>query len=32
LGWIEVGVVPDYALLPDGGYCNTTFFCRRLTR
>jgi GNAT superfamily N-acetyltransferase len=32
LGWIEVGVVPDYALLPDGGYCNTTFFYRRLTR
>jgi GNAT superfamily N-acetyltransferase len=30
LGWIRVGVVPDYALLPGGGYCDTTFFYRRL--
>ena len=21
LGWVRVGVVPDYALLPDGGFC-----------
>lgn len=31
LGWIRVGVVPDYALLPRGGLCATTFFYRRLT-
>jgi GNAT superfamily N-acetyltransferase len=31
LGWIRVGVVPDYALLPNGGFCDTTFFYRRLT-
>lgn len=30
LGWIRVGVVPDYALLPAGGFCDTTFFYRRL--
>jgi RimJ/RimL family protein N-acetyltransferase len=30
LGWVRVGDVPDYALLPDGGFCNTTFFYRRL--
>jgi GNAT superfamily N-acetyltransferase len=30
-GWIRVGVVPDYALLPDGGLCDTTFFYRRLS-
>jgi ribosomal protein S18 acetylase RimI-like enzyme len=26
LGWQRVGVVPDYALLPDGALCATTFF------
>ena len=30
LGWVRVGVVPDYALLPGGGLCDTTFFYRRL--
>ena len=30
LGWIRVGVVPDYALWPQGGFCSTTFFYRRL--
>jgi GNAT superfamily N-acetyltransferase len=30
LGWVRVGLVPDYALLPDGGFCDTTFFYRRL--
>ncbi|MGA2399360.1 MAG: GNAT family N-acetyltransferase [Steroidobacteraceae bacterium] len=30
LGWVRVGVVPDYALLPRGGFCATTFFYRRL--
>jgi GNAT superfamily N-acetyltransferase len=31
LGWVKVGVVPDYALWPQGGLCATTFFYRRLT-
>lgn len=26
LGWRRVGVVPDYAYLPEGGLCATTFF------
>jgi GNAT superfamily N-acetyltransferase len=30
LGWTELGVVPDFALLPDGGLCDTTFFWKRL--
>jgi GNAT superfamily N-acetyltransferase len=30
LGWERVGAVPDYALLPEGGLCATTFFYRRL--
>ncbi|MEZ0334129.1 MAG: N-acetyltransferase family protein [Gemmatimonadales bacterium] len=31
LGWTKVGVVPDYALWPDGRPCDTTFFYRRLS-
>jgi GNAT superfamily N-acetyltransferase len=30
LGWQRAGVVPDYALLPDGGYCATCFYYRKL--
>lgn len=30
LGWQSVGVVPDYALLPHGGLCQTRFYYRRL--
>ena len=30
LGWHLCGVVPDYALLPQGGFCDTTFFYRQL--
>jgi GNAT superfamily N-acetyltransferase len=30
LGWERVGIVPDYALLPAGGLCATTFYYRRL--
>lgn len=26
LGWERVGVIPDYALWPQGGLCATTFF------
>lgn len=25
-GWTRVGVIPDYALMPDGRYCATTIF------
>jgi GNAT superfamily N-acetyltransferase len=31
LGWQLAGTVPDYALLPHGGLCATTFFYRKLT-
>jgi GNAT superfamily N-acetyltransferase len=30
LGWTKVGVIPDYALYPDGRFCSTTFFFKRL--
>ena len=31
-GWIRAGVVPGFALWPEGGLCDTTFFYRRLKR
>jgi GNAT superfamily N-acetyltransferase len=30
LGWQRCGVIPGYALLPGGGFCDTTFFYRAL--
>ena len=30
LGWTFVGVIPEYALWPDGGFCSTSFFYRKL--
>jgi GNAT superfamily N-acetyltransferase len=30
LGWVRVGDVPGYALLPQGGLCSTTFYYRNL--
>jgi GNAT superfamily N-acetyltransferase len=30
LGWSRVGVVPDYALNPDGSLCTTVIFYKRL--
>jgi GNAT superfamily N-acetyltransferase len=30
LGWQRCGVIPGYALLPQGGLCDTTFFYRIL--
>jgi GNAT superfamily N-acetyltransferase len=29
-GWQHVGVVPKYALMPDGDFCGTTFFYKHL--
>jgi ribosomal protein S18 acetylase RimI-like enzyme len=31
LGWQRVGVIPDYALWPAGGFVDTTVFYKRLT-
>jgi GNAT superfamily N-acetyltransferase len=28
LGWVKVGVVPHFALMPDGRPCSTTYFYR----
>jgi len=30
LGWTRVGVIPGYALLPQGGLCSTTLYYRNL--
>jgi GNAT superfamily N-acetyltransferase len=30
MGWQRLGVIPGYALLPDGGPCDTTYFYRVL--
>ena len=30
MGWARLGVIPGYALLPDGGICDTTYFYREL--
>jgi GNAT superfamily N-acetyltransferase len=32
LGWARVGVIPDYALWPEGGFCDTTIFYKRISR
>ncbi|OLL28051.1 GNAT family N-acetyltransferase [Burkholderia sp. SRS-W-2-2016] len=29
-GWQRVGDVPNYALMPDGALCGTTFYCKQL--
>ncbi len=30
LGWVRVGTIPDYALMPDGAPCATTIYYRQL--
>ena len=30
LGWERAGVIPRYALFPQGGFCDTTFYFRDL--
>jgi len=29
-GWQRVGTVPNYALMPDGALCSTTYFHKQL--
>jgi GNAT superfamily N-acetyltransferase len=31
LGWQRVGIIPNYALLPKGGFCSTTVFYREVS-
>jgi GNAT superfamily N-acetyltransferase len=31
-GWTETGIIPDYALFPDGRICDTTVMWKRLQR
>ncbi|WJR68454.1 GNAT family N-acetyltransferase [Neorhizobium sp. CSC1952] len=30
-GWERVGVIPDYAMWPEGGFCGTTLFYKRVS-
>jgi hypothetical protein len=30
LGWTKTGVIPNYALFPDGRFCDTTIFWKQL--
>jgi GNAT superfamily N-acetyltransferase len=30
LGWTRVGIIPNYALYPDGRWCDTTIFYKNL--
>jgi GNAT superfamily N-acetyltransferase len=30
LDWVSVGQIPDYALLPEGGFCATRIFYKRV--
>jgi len=30
LGWVECGVIPEYALNPDGTFCDTVVFWKRV--
>lgn len=30
-GWQRVGVIPDYALYPDGRLCDVVLFYKKLT-
>lgn len=30
-GWQRIGGVPNYALVPDDGFCGTTFFHEQLS-
>jgi len=30
LGWVRVGEIPGYALMPEGGLCGTTYYYRQL--
>jgi GNAT superfamily N-acetyltransferase len=30
LGWERAGDIPNYALMPDGPFCSTTYYFRRL--
>jgi GNAT superfamily N-acetyltransferase len=32
LGWQRVGDVPEYALYPQGGFCSTTYYYRKLDK
>ena len=31
-GWTETGIIPDYALFPDGRLCDTAVMWKRLER
>ena len=32
IGWVRVGEVPNFALMPDGAPCSTTYYYRNLNQ
>jgi GNAT superfamily N-acetyltransferase len=30
LGWMKAGIIPNYALWPEGGFCDTTVFYKQI--
>jgi hypothetical protein len=32
LGWVRVGDIPRFALLPTGEFCSTTYYYRELDK
>jgi GNAT superfamily N-acetyltransferase len=30
-GWMSSGIIPNYALWPQGGFCDTTYFYKQIT-
>jgi GNAT superfamily N-acetyltransferase len=31
MGWVRVGDIPKFALMPQGGFCSTTYYYRQLS-
>jgi hypothetical protein len=31
LGWTRAGIIPNYAMFPDGSWCDTTIFWKNLS-
>lgn len=31
LGWVKSGIIPNYALWPNGGFCDTTVFYKQIS-
>ena len=30
LDWVKAGIIPQYALMPDHSFCDTSYYCKLL--